>query len=108
MLGAERSGQVFLIKPTKDAIARKIFTGDWLTNLVHYVFSGAPNPYIWNEDALVCAYYRRKIVGVLVRIWFGTQLTVADATDMGWHAELRAYQLDTEFIPGRPVALRHP
>jgi hypothetical protein len=107
-LGAGRSGQVFLVEEEQEEIARKVFTGDRLTNLIHYVLSGAPNAYIWNEDAIWCGYYRRKILKTLVPYWFGNRLLVSDALDVKWNEEMQGYQLDTEFVAGRPVALRQP
>ncbi|AFZ28901.1 hypothetical protein Glo7428_0292 [Gloeocapsa sp. PCC 7428] len=107
-LGAGRSGQVFLIENQGDRVARKIFAGDKLTKLVHYIFLGAPNPYIWNEDIIQCAYYRRKILGDLVQYWFDAQLNVADAIATDWNQDQKAYQIDTEFVDGRGVALCQP
>ncbi|MGL5192114.1 MAG: hypothetical protein ACRC8Y_00730 [Chroococcales cyanobacterium] len=108
LLGAGRSGEVFLLKTPEGKIARKIFYGDKITDLIHYFFFGAPNPYMWNEDALNCAYYRRRILENLVQFWFGSHLTVANATDRGWNEESKSYQLDTEFSPGEAVSLHHP
>ncbi len=108
LLGAGRSGQVYLVQSPEVEIARKIFMSDKLTKLVHYVFFGVPNPYIWNEDAIKCAYYRRIILKDLVRFWFGEQLKVSGATATGWNEEFKAYQLDTEFVKGRSIALCQP
>jgi hypothetical protein len=108
LLGAGRSGEVYLVETDERPIARKIFQGDTLTKLVHYVFFGAPNPYIWNENAIQCAYYRRRILAELVPFWFEDRLSVADAFSSSWNADQRAYQLDTAFSPGSPVALCQP
>jgi hypothetical protein len=108
LLGAGRSGQVFLISSPSGKIARKIFSGDTLAKIVHYVFFGADNAYIWNEDFLKCAYYRRKILDILAQYWFGSKLKIASAINTGWHEELKLNILDTEFIAGRNVSLRHP
>ena len=131
LLGAGRSGRVYRLdrRPTQDLpvtpppiahppvtpppitpapIARKIFFGEAATNLVHYLCFGAPNPYMWNADAVACAYYRRKILATLVPVWFGDRLRVAEAWAMGWDDTSRSYFLDTEFVAGRPVALCHP
>jgi hypothetical protein len=108
LLGAGRSGKVYLVKTPDGEIARKVFYEDKLANLVHYVFGGVPNPYVWNEDAINCAYYRRKILRKLVYFWFDSKLKIADAFQRGWNEEFKAYQLDTEFIHGRPVALHQP
>ncbi|MCA1992281.1 MAG: hypothetical protein LDL41_09605, partial [Coleofasciculus sp. S288] len=44
----------------------------------------------------------------LVQFWFDSKLRIADAIQMGWNEEFKAYQLDTEFIQGRHVALYQP
>jgi hypothetical protein len=108
LLGAGRSGKVFLVKNETTSIARKIFYADKLANIIHYIFFGSPNPYIWNQDVISCAFYRRKILGQLVRFWFDDNLRVADAIAIAWNPEFKAYQLDTEFIQGRHVALCQP
>ncbi|WOD41402.1 hypothetical protein [Nodosilinea sp. E11] len=106
-LGAGRSGQVFLIEIDNQPVARKVFSGDTLAAAVHYVLFGADNPYIWNEDVLQCAYYRRKILERLVEYWFGEKLKIANAIGAERNRELRQNQLDAAFIPGRSPALRH-
>jgi hypothetical protein len=98
LLGAGCSGQVFLISTPSGKIARKIFSGDRLAKIVHYFFFGADNAYIWNEDFLKCAYYRRKILDFLAQYWFASKLKIASAIDTGWHEELKLNILDTEFI----------
>ncbi|MBF2074697.1 MAG: hypothetical protein IGS50_13165 [Synechococcales cyanobacterium C42_A2020_086] len=108
LLGAGRSGQVFRINSESGEIARKVFYSDKLTSLVHYVFFGSPNPYIWNEDAIYCAFYRRKLLLDLVQVWFGNRLQVSDALAVAWNPEFKAYQLDTQFVRGRHVSLRQP
>ncbi|TVP58503.1 MAG: hypothetical protein EA343_21380 [Nodularia sp. (in: Bacteria)] len=108
LLGAGRSGKVYLVNTSEGQIARKIFFEDKIANLIHYFFFGVPNPYVWNQNALSCAFYRRKILKQLVKFWFGSQLRVADAFAMGWNEEFKAYQLDTEFIQGRHVELHQP
>jgi hypothetical protein len=105
-LGAGRSGQVFLIKVDDQPVARKVFSGDTLAAAVHLVLFGADNPYIWNEDVLHCAYYRRKILAPLVDYWFGNKLKIANAIAARRNFELRQNQLDAAFIPGRSPALR--
>jgi hypothetical protein len=107
-LGAGRSGQVFLIEVDQQPVARKVFSGDTLAAAVHYVLFGADNPYIWNEDVLQCAYYRRKILALLVSYWFGDRLTIAEAIAAQRDRARRQNQLDAAFIPGRSPALRQP
>ncbi|NMF86514.1 hypothetical protein [Nodosilinea sp. P-1105] len=108
LLGAGRSGRVYRLSGESAHIARKVFFGEAATHLVHYIFFGAPNPYIWNQDAVICAYYRRNILADLVKVWFGDQLRVSKALGSGWDQASRAFYLDTEFIAGRPVALCQP
>jgi len=79
LLGAGRSGQVFLVASQEGLIARKIFYTDKIAAIIHYFFFGSPNPYIWNEDAIKCAFYRRKILSELVQFWFNDKLKVAEA-----------------------------
>ncbi|WP_035992231.1 hypothetical protein [Leptolyngbya sp. KIOST-1] len=107
-LGAGRSGQVFLIEVNGQPVARKVFSGDTLAAAVHLVLFGADNPYIWNEDVLQCAYYRRKILAPLVDYWFGKRLKIANAIAAERNVELRQNQLDAAFISGRSPALRQP
>jgi hypothetical protein len=108
LLGAGRSGKVFLVNSPQGLLAKKIFYKDQLATIIHYLFFGAPNAYIWNEDAINCAFYRRKILSALVHFWFGDRLKVAEAISIDWNQEFKAYQFDTEFVSGRHVALRQP
>ncbi|MBE9179803.1 hypothetical protein IQ268_14630 [Oculatella sp. LEGE 06141] len=108
LLGAGRSGQVFLVDSHQGNVARKIFFEDKIATFIHYIFFGAPNPYVWNEGAIACAYYRRKILKELVLFWFDGTLDVADAIATKWNPAFRAYQLDTQFISGKHIALQQP
>lgn len=108
LLGAGRSGQVFLVKDQSGKIARKVFFSDTLGSLVHYVLFGADNPYIWNQDFLECAYWRRKILELLVPYWFDAKLSIAPAIRTDWNLKTQSNQLDTGFVPGRNVALHQP
>jgi hypothetical protein len=107
-LGAGRSGEVWLVESSEGSAAVKVFRGDTLSNLVHYLFTGAPNPYIWNEDAILAAYERRKVLTALSRVWFGERLHVADALGTEWNEDSRAWELAAEFVDGEPVPLLHP
>lgn len=109
VLGRGKSGIVFLenINSQKPA-AVKVFTGHTLADAVNYLFLGAPNPYGWNEDAVLCAFYRRKILEELAPIWTGQRLSVAQGLSLGWNAEFKAYQLEAEFINGLHAGLHHP
>ena len=103
-LGQGRSGVVY----RRGDIARKVFSGDTLANLVHYVFSGAPNAYIWCEPAIRCAWLRRRILQRLVPFWFGDRLAVAAAHDYEFDPVHCAWQLNTAFVPGSHADLHHP
>jgi hypothetical protein len=108
-LGRGRSGVVFLDRDGAGRrIARKVFGARGLTRLVQFAFLGSPNPYVWNEDAVRCAFLRRRILARLVEHWFGGRLRVAEAVDFGWNEEQRAFELATEFSPGAPLPLHHP
>lgn len=108
-LGRGRSGVVYRCRDEDGRdVARKVFGGDGAATLVHYAFFGAPNPYVWNEDAIACAFHRRVILESLVRFWFRDALCVATAYGTGWSEEHRAWALDTRFVSGRPAALHHP
>jgi hypothetical protein len=107
-LGAGRSGEVWREETPDGPAAVKVFAGDTLSNLIHYVLTGAPNPYIWNEDAIRCAYHRRKVLGPLVDAWFDGKLHVADAYSVSWNADSRAWELATEYSEGGPIPLLHP
>ncbi len=108
LLGAGRSGQVFLVANQEGLLARKIFYTDKIASIIHYFFFGSPNPYVWNEDAIKCAFFRRQILSELVQFWFDDNLKVAEAIATSWNQEFKAYQMDTEFISGRHIALRQP
>ena len=89
-------------------VARKVFTSDALTKAVHYVLSGAPNAYIWNEPAVRSAVLRRRIVASLVQAWFGSKLRVAEAYGHAWDEQARAFEIRCQFVAGRHVQLHHP
>ena len=111
-IGQGRSGVVFRVASeaggTGDELAIKVFVGDTASKLVHYVFSGAPNPYTWNEDAIHCCRLRRQLMADLAELWFDGDLTVSNAVGWDWNDQSRAYELHTEFVDGRPAALCHP
>jgi hypothetical protein len=108
-LGRGRSGVVFLGRDASGRrLACKVFAARGLTELVQVVFLGAPNPYIWNEDALRCAFLRRRILARLVEHWFAGRLRVAEAVDLAWNEEHRAFELQAELSPGLPLPLHRP
>ena len=109
-LGAGRSGVVYrAIDDQGRSIARKVFAADDpASNLVHYVFSGAPNPYRWNESAIQCAVLRRQIMEPMLRYWFGDRLTVANAYGHAWNDEFSAWEIQCELVSGGHLLLRQP
>src|SRR3989338_8783941 len=109
-IGKGRSGTVFRSSGSNDNdIAIKVFSGeDSLTKLVNYIFTGAPNSYSWNEDAVMCAHLRRDVLSILVPYWFGSHVRVASSLGAEWNKEAKAYELQTEFIQGRHAGLHHP
>ncbi len=108
-IGRGRSGVVYRGRDAEGReLACKVFGAGGLTKLVQWVLLGAPNPYLWCEDAVRCAALRREILAELVPAWLGDRLRVADARGVAWHAEQRAFELATDFVDGRPAALHHP
>lgn len=108
-LGRGRSGIVYAVRDAAGrSVARKVFASSGLTKLVQYLFLGTPNPYIWNRHAVRSALLRRRILNVLVELWFGTKLRVADAYAFRWNDRARAFELDCARIRGAPVSLVHP
>ena len=89
-------------------MARKVFASDALIKAIHYVFSGAPNAYIWNEHAVRSAVLRRRIAAGLVQAWFGPKLSVAEAYGHAWDEQTGAFEISCRFSPGRHVQLHHP
>jgi hypothetical protein len=89
-------------------LAVKVFTGEGLADAVHYVFSGAPCAYRWNEAAIRCTVLRRQMLADLVEFWMPADLAVANAVGCNWNEAHRAFELACRFSPGRPAALRQP
>ena len=109
LLGRGRSGSVYLEHSRRGVrVAAKAFHGEPAADAVHLLLSGAPNPYRWCEEAVRCAFLRRRILTQLVRLWFGERLVVADALGMRWDGRSRCWVLTTRYLPGHPVALHHP
>ncbi|MGB5697792.1 MAG: hypothetical protein WBM46_19220 [Polyangiales bacterium] len=108
-LGRGRSGVVYVSHESEGfPVARKVFGSEGLTKVVQCVLLGAPNPYVWNEDAIRCAHLRREILAELVDHWLGDELYVARSRGWGWNAEARAFELRTQLVDGRPADLHHP
>lgn len=108
-LGRGRSGVVYVSHESEGfPVAQKVFGSEGLTKLVQCVFLGAPNPYVWNEDAIRCTHLRREILADLVEDWFGDELYVARSRGWGWNSEARAFELRAQLVDGRAPQLRHP
>ena len=108
-LGGGRSGEVFWSKDSRGRdIATKVFFENPITNFLHYLVSGAPNPYVWNEDAVKSAHFRRNVLKELVDYWFDSKLKIAESFDANWNNKFKAYELKTEFIEGNHAGLHHP
>lgn len=108
-LGRGRSGVVYVSHESEGfPVARKVFGSSGLTKVVQCILLGAPNPYIWNEDAIRCAHLRREILAKLVQCWFGDELYVARSRGWAWNSEARAFELRTQLVDGRAPDLRHP
>ncbi len=109
VLGRGRSGTVYRERDAAgEDVARKVFESHGLTKLVQYVLLGAPNPYMWCEDAARCAELRRRILAELVPIWTEGHVHVAEARGIRWNDEARAWELSCRFAPGRHLPLHHP
>ena len=111
LLGQGRSGKVYLLRSLSEIepdIAVKVFFSESLTKLVQYMLMGAPNPYIWSEDAIKCAALRRNILAVLVKFWFKDALSVSMVHGSEWNNTHRAYALHCSFVSGRAPLLKQP
>jgi hypothetical protein len=109
VLGRGRSGVVYVSHAAEGfPIARKVFGSHGVTKLVQCIFLGAPNPYVWNEDAIRCAHLRREILAELVESWFEGELYVAGSHGWSWNERARAFELQTHLVDGAPADLRHP
>ncbi|NQU98673.1 hypothetical protein HQ533_04350 [Candidatus Woesearchaeota archaeon] len=101
-IGRGRSGVVF-------SNGTKIFSAkDSLAKLVNYIFLGAPNPYTWNKDAIMCAHLERNIHSTLFPYMLGKKAKMSNSHGTFWDDELMAYGLKVEIINGRHVSLHHP
>lgn len=105
LLGAGRSGRVYLRSTTSGPAAQKIFGARGVTKLVQIALLGAPNPYAWDADAIECAHLRREILAYLVHHWFHGRLRVARSLGTSWDTTHAAFSLHTEFVQGRHAKL---
>ncbi|MHC4390566.1 MAG: hypothetical protein ACYS22_04515 [Planctomycetota bacterium] len=113
VLGAGRSGSVYLDDDKEHGrLAAKVFGSESVVKLVQVVLLGAPNPYVWSEDAIQCALLRRRVLGPLLRFWFGDDVRVAPAIDVmkPLQGHLKAAGFDGMLWQaglGNPVALNN-
>lgn len=106
-VGRGRSGVVYFDHDARGrAVVAKVFGGDTASKLVLYTLTGAPNPYVWCEDAVQCAVQRRIILGHLVKFLFGDRLRLPFTDGMTWDEDRDAFALRTGFIDGRHAPLR--
>lgn len=106
-IGNGRSGVVYFEDGLRGGIARKVFGGDGASRLVMYALDGAPNPYIWNSDAIAAAVCRRRVLAPLVKFWFGERLRLPETHGSAWDEPRCAFALRSEFIAGCHVPLRY-
>jgi hypothetical protein len=105
-IGRGRSAVVYRDDRAADrAVVHKVFEAGGVAKLVHYVLSGAPNPYGWNDDAIAAAVARREILSVLVRFWFRGRLRLPRLHGAAWNDARHANELRVEFIDGTHVPL---
>lgn len=108
LIGSGRSARVWRVALDDGTIlARKIFTGDLLANGLHWITSGAPNPYGWNPDALEAAVCRRRILERLVKVWLGDRLRLPSQLGSGQDPASGMCWIDMELIRGRGPQLQH-
>jgi len=108
LLGRGRSAVVY--RATGDdgrPVARKVFVGDRLGSLIHLFFTGATNPYTWNEHAIGAAMARRRILNELVGYWFGDDLRIPQTFGSRFDHVTNAYEIRMEVVRGVPAPLHH-
>ena len=108
LLGKGRSALVYRARSDDgQSVARKVFEGEWLANLVHVLLHGAPNPYTWSDKAIGAVVARRELLATLVEYWFDDKLRLPTFVAARWNPQARAYEIQMELITGRPAALHH-
>jgi hypothetical protein len=107
-IGRGRSGIVYLDHDDSGLdLACKVFDSRGLTKAVQWLTLGAPNPYMWNQDAVECAKIRRNILSLLVPVWMAGEVEVADALAVVWNDAQTTFELRTRFVRGRAASLDH-
>jgi hypothetical protein len=108
ILGKGRSATVYAgIDGEGRCVATKVFVGSTLAGLVHYLFFGANNPYMWSRPAIEEAACRRRILTLLVQWWFPSRLRVAKVFRVTWNDRFQVNEMAIEFIDGRGASLHH-
>ena len=77
----------------------KVFRPGHLTRLIYWLCFQSPFPYRASQDAVLAAYYRRKVVAKLLR-FAGLDAGIADAAYVRWSEADKAFVLGSEFIAG--------
>lgn len=107
-LGAGLSGTVYAVQWEDQTFAEKCFSGGGLASIVHIFFSGATNPYRYDRDAVSGAYYRRRILTKIFKLWYGQKLSVANAEFIRHDKENECLTLGCEFVDGRAPGIAAP
>ncbi|MDX1681781.1 MAG: hypothetical protein R3336_01560, partial [Phycisphaeraceae bacterium] len=109
LLGRGRSAAVYRSRdPSGRTIARKVFVGEPVADMIQTVLTGAPNGYGWDRAMIEAGYRRRRILGRLLEYWFGDQVRLPETYGRGFNDTHRAFEIRTELIEGRPALLDHP
>ena len=107
-IGRGRSGIVYFDNDASGhELACKVFDSRGLTKVVQWLTLGAPNPYMWSQDAVECAKLRRNILKLLVPVWTAGEVDVAGARAVLWNSAQTTFELQTDFVRGRAASLDH-
>ncbi len=108
-VGRGRGAEVYAIEQADGTVvARKVFVGSGLARVVHQIFFGADNPYVWDQTAIEEAMHRRRVLAPLVSWWLKGKARVAAIHGTSWNEEHNVNEWTMEFIDGRPALLRQP
>ena len=108
-VGRGRGAEVYADQQADGSVlARKVFVGSGLARMVHQVFLGSDNPYVWDETAINEAVCRRRVLAPLVSWWLKDRCRVAPMYEASWNVEHDVNQVSMEFIDGRSALLRQP
>lgn len=108
-IGRGRSGVVYAdVDDQGNRLACKVFESRGLTKVVQWLAFGAPNPYVWNKDAVQCAKLRRNILKTLLPLWTDGKVGVADVVAAVRNEDDKTFELQTEMVDGWAAHLHHP